>query len=127
MDSRLGYAALQGADAGEQYGKGEGLRHIVVGPGVEPLHYVGDGVARGKHQNGDVLLKFAEPARDLNSVDSGQHHIEEDEVELRVLRKGQGREAIVNKAYGVIIFFEPAPEHLRHALFVFDDQDLHLN
>jgi len=31
----------------------------------------------------------------------------------------------VSKAHGVIIFLEPAPEHLRRSLFIFDDQDLH--
>jgi len=48
----------------------------------------------------------------------------EDKVELRVLRRGE-RRAVVSKAHGVIIFLEPAPEHLRHALFIFDDQDLY--
>ena len=70
-------------------------------------------------------MTFAEPARDLNPVDSRQHHVEQDEVELRVLSKGERRGAVVSKAYGVIIFFEPAAEHLRHSLFIFDDQDLH--
>jgi hypothetical protein len=72
-------------------------------------------------------LEFAEPARDLNAIHPGQHHIEEDKVEVRVLRKRKRREAVVSKAYGMTIFFEPAPEHLRHALFVFNYQDLHVN
>src|SRR5437016_1582210 len=60
MGSRLGDAALERANAGEQHGKRERLRNIVVGSRIEPLDDVGDRVASGKHQNGDVLLKFAE-------------------------------------------------------------------
>src|SRR6267378_334166 len=127
MSSRLGNPALQRTDTGEQYGKRERLRHIIVGSRIESLDDIGDGVASSKHQNGNVLLEFAEPARDLNAIHPGQHHIEEDKVEVRVLRKGKRREAVVGKAYGMTVFFEPSPEHLRHALFVFDYQDLHLN
>src|SRR6202158_2756889 len=127
MSSRLGNPALQRADAGEQYGKRERLRHIIVGSRIESLDDIGDGVASGKHQNGDVLLEFAEPAGHLNAIHPGQHHIEEEKVEVRVLRKGKRREAVVSKAYGMTIFFEPSPEHLGHALFVFDYQYLHLN
>ena len=43
-------------------------------------------------------MTFAEPARDLNPVDSRQHHVEQDEVELRVLSKGERRGAVVSKA-----------------------------
>jgi len=125
MSSGLSYTALQRADTGEQDGKRERLGHIVVGSRIESLDDVGDGIAGGKHQNGDVLPEFAEPARDLNAIDPGQHHIEEDKVELGVLRKGKSREAVVSEAYGMIIFFEPAPENLRHALFVFDYENLH--
>ena len=83
--------------SGEQHGKGERLRDIVVGSGIEPF-YVGDGVTRGKHQNRDALLKFAEPARDLNAVDTGHLHIEQNKVELRLLGKRERRGAVVSKA-----------------------------
>jgi hypothetical protein len=127
MSSRLNYTALQCADAGEQYGKRKRLGHVIVGSQIESLDDVGDGVPSRKRQNGDVLPEFAEAARDLNAIDPGQHHIEEDKVELDVLGKGKRREAVVSEAYGMIIFFEPAPENLRHSLFVFHYQDLHVN
>jgi hypothetical protein len=125
MSARLEYAALEGADTGEQDSKGEGLGYIVVGAGIKAFDDVGDGVAGSKHQNGDVLLEFAEAAGDLNTVDSGEHHIEENHVEAGVLREGKGGEAVVSEAYGVIVFFEPAAEDLGHAFFVFDNKDFH--
>src|SRR5882762_4386397 len=63
VGSRLGNPALQRADAGEQYGKRERLRHIIVGSRLESLDDIGDGVASGKHQNWNVLFDFAEPVR----------------------------------------------------------------
>src|SRR5258708_37990222 len=125
MRSGLSHTALQRADPCEQHGKRKRLRHIIVGSRIEPLDDVGDGIAGSKHQNGDVLPEFAEPARYLNAIDPGQHHIEEDKVELCVLGKGKSREAVVSETYGMIIFFEPAAGDPRHALFVFDYENLH--
>src|SRR5260370_36387578 len=62
MSSGLEDAALEGADTSEQDGEGERLGYIVVGAGIEAFDDVGDGVAGGEHQNGDVLLHFAEAA-----------------------------------------------------------------
>jgi len=125
--ARLGDAALQRADAGEQNSEGEGLGHIIVGASVEAFDDVGNGVAGGEHQDGNVLLDFAETLSDLNAVESGQHDIEEYEVELVVFGEGDGGEAVVGQANGVIVFFEAAAEDLGHSCFVFDYEDLHLS
>ena len=73
----------------------------------------------------NVFPEFAKSALDLIPLIPGSITSSEDKVELRVLRKGERRRAVVSKAHGVIIFLQPAPEHLRHSLFIFDDQDLH--
>jgi hypothetical protein len=126
MSSGLEDAALEGADTSEQDGEGERLGYIVVGAGIEAFDDVGDGVAGGEHQNGDVLLHFAEAAGDLNAVDARKHDVKKDEVELCVVCQGKRSETVMNEAYGVIVFFEPAPEHLGHALFVFYYKDFHI-
>jgi hypothetical protein len=127
MKSRLEDAALEGADTGEQDGEGERLGYIVVGSRVEAFDDVGDGVASGEHQNRDVLLHVAEAAGDLNAIDARKHDVEENEVELGVVGQGKGAETVVREAYGVIVFFEPAAEHLGHTPFVFDYEDSHVN
>jgi hypothetical protein len=127
MKSRLEDAALEGADTGEEDGEGEWLGYIVVGSGVEAFDDVGDRVAGGEHQNRDVLLHVAEAAGDLNAIDAGEHDVEKDEVELGVVRQGERGKTVMREAYGVIVFFEPAAEHLGHAPFVFDYEDFHVN
>ena len=47
-------AAQGGADAGEQFGRAEGLGHIVVGASVERAHLVPFDVANGEHEDGGV-------------------------------------------------------------------------
>jgi hypothetical protein len=125
--SRLGDAALQRADAGEQDGEGERLGHVIVGARIETLDDVGNGIASRQHQNGNVLAKLAETAGDLNAIDSGQHDIEEDEVELVVFGERKSGEAVVSEAYGMIVFLEATAKDLGHSLLVFDYEDFHLN
>jgi hypothetical protein len=127
MSARLEDATLEGADTGEQDGEGERLGYVVVGAGIKTFDDVGDGVAGSEHQNGEVLLNFSEAARYLNAVDAGEHDVEENEIELRVVDQGKRGETVVSEAYGVIVFFEAAAKHLGHALFVFDYKDFHVN
>ncbi len=72
-------------------------------------------------------MDVAEAAGNLNAVDAREHDVEEDEVELRVVRQGERGKTVVREAYGVIVFFEAAAEHLGHALFVFDYKDFHVD
>jgi hypothetical protein len=63
----------------------------------------------------------------LKAIDSGQHDIEEDEVELVVFGERKSGEAVVGEAYGVIVLLQAVAEDLGHSLFVFDYEDSHLN
>ena len=62
----------------------------------------------------------------LHTIHSRQHHVEQHKIELCILCEREGRDAVMGKAHDMALFFEAAPEHLRHSLFVFDNQDLHL-
>ena len=50
-------AAQQRAQAGQELGQRVGLDEVVVGPGIEPLHPVVDGVARREHQHRRVVAR----------------------------------------------------------------------
>src|SRR5260370_33614866 len=109
MSSGLEDGALEGADTSEQDGEGERLGYIVVGAGIEAFDDVGDGVAGGEHQNGDVLLHFAEAAGGLNAVDARKQYGKKGEVGLPGGWQGKRRGTVMNEAYGVHVFVRPAP------------------
>jgi hypothetical protein len=75
------------ADAGHQLTWAERLDDVVVCAEVEADHLVGVAAARREQHDRDVA-RLAEPPTDLEPVESGQHHVEEDEVEsLRASRR----------------------------------------
>src|SRR5687767_5458443 len=55
-------AADDGTDAGEQFGEAEGFGDVVVGAAVEAFDAVGDRVAGGDHDDGDVGAGLAQLA-----------------------------------------------------------------
>ena len=65
----FGPAPQQGPQAGEQFGQGERLDQVVVGPGVEPLHPVLDGIPGGQHQDGRVVARRPHPTAHVEAVD----------------------------------------------------------
>ncbi len=73
-------AAQDRAQAGEQLLELERLRQVVVGAGVEPLDPVADGVARGQHQDRDAVAAAAQPPGDVEAVEAGHHHVENERV-----------------------------------------------
>ena len=72
----LGPAAQQGPQAGQQLGEGERLDQVVVGPGVEALHPVLDGVPGGEHEDGGVVAGGPHAPADVEPVDGGQPDVE---------------------------------------------------
>ena len=73
-------AAQQRADAGQQLVERERLDEVVVGTGVEAGDAIGDAVAGGQQQDRQARLGRAQTAADLQSVDTGQHDINDDEI-----------------------------------------------
>ena len=72
-------APQQGPDARHQLAHPERLGEVVVGPDREPDQDVGLVVARGQHQHRHRGRRLDAPA-DLEPVEAGQHHVEDDEV-----------------------------------------------
>ena len=124
--AQFGVAAVKSADAGQQHREGEWLGEIVVGAGIETLHNVGNGIARGKHQNGSVLPVPAEPPRNLEPVHPWKHDVEKEQIEGAALSQLQGGAPVGRQADGVTFLFKSAPEDLRDIPFIFDDENFHL-
>jgi hypothetical protein len=62
----------------------ERLREVIVGAALEPEHRVRFRVARRDHQDGGVRVDalISNGAADRNAVQTREHHIEQDEIEL---------------------------------------------
>ena len=88
-------AAQHGAYARQQFLGTEGLGQIIVGAGVEARDAVVLADARGQHDDrrGDALAKLAQ---EFKSVQHGQHHIENDQVERAFERAREAGAAVVD-------------------------------
>ena len=83
-------AAQDGVDPGDQLGQGEGLGDVVVPADGQARQLVLQGVAGGQEEDGDPHPVGAQAPGDLEAVEVGQHHIEDDQVRRIVLGLGQG-------------------------------------
>ena len=85
-DDRAARAAVelatsqQRADAADQLGHREGLRHVVVGAQFEAEHAIDLAVASRQHDDRYVALATQRTA-DVDARDPGQHDVEDDDVE----------------------------------------------
>jgi hypothetical protein len=75
-----GRAAQERANAREHFFHVEGLRHIIVGAGIEALHLLRPAVARGQNQHRRVLAAAAPGLQHGNPVHLRQAEIEDDRV-----------------------------------------------
>jgi hypothetical protein len=71
-----------GADARLQLREVDGFGEVIVGTCVQPRHLVLRGIPRGDQDDRDEGQRSVvlDPARDLITVDVGEHHIEQDQV-----------------------------------------------
>jgi hypothetical protein len=78
-------AAHQRGDAGHELADAERFRQVVVGAALESEHFVGFAITRGEHQDRrvDVPSAAANGAAHAHSIESGQHDIEQHEIEGR--------------------------------------------
>ena len=125
-DSRCGLAgpAQQGADPGEQLLERERLHQVVVGAGLEPLDAVGDRVARGQHQDRRAAALGAKLAADLEPVDAGHEHVEDDQVGADLRGAREALAAVGGERYLESAELERPLERSAHRRLVVDDQQL---
>jgi hypothetical protein len=124
--AQCGAATVKSADAGQQDCEGKWLGEIVVGTGIETLDNVGNGIARGKHQDRSVLAVPTEPPGNLEPVHPRKHDVEKEQIEGAALSQLQGGAAIGRQAHGVTFLFKSSPEDLRDIFFIFNDENFHL-
>jgi hypothetical protein len=74
-------AAQHGADPGRQFLQAERLGHVVIPADGEPGDLVVLGVLGGQEDHRDQVPLPAQPADDLEPVDVGQQHVQDEQVE----------------------------------------------
>ncbi len=119
--------AGQGADTGREFEEAEGLDQVVVSPHVQPTYTVADLVARGEHEDRSPDLGITQLPTELESVEPGQHDVEDDRPVWELLGHPQPVRTVVGHIDGVTLFLEAPLEQVRHPLVVFDHQDSHMS
>ena len=118
-------SAQQGPQAGQQFGQRERLDQVVVGPGIEALDPVVDGVAGRQHQDRRVVAGAAHAPAHGEAVDVGQPEIEDERVGRRL---GKCLERFAARGYrDDVVPLEPerTVDGPPHGLIVVDHQDAH--
>jgi hypothetical protein len=120
-----GGAAAEDADAGEELAGGEGFGDVVVGAFHEAADLVVLGAARGEHEDGSARTGGAEAAADLHAVESGEHQIEDDEIE-RIAEAGlEAGDTIADRGDLVPVVVEEVHDSIAETGFIFDHEHAH--
>jgi hypothetical protein len=75
-------SAEERLEAHEEDAEVEGFGEIVVGAGFDAFKDLFGARARGEHEDGCVVLGFAEGADDGEAVDAGEHAVEDDRIDI---------------------------------------------
>jgi len=92
---------------------------------VESVHSVVDRVLGGQNEHGRVESPLAQRGENLDAIASGQHEIEDHEVEGLVVHEKKPFLAGGGNADVVVLRLELVAQSLRDLSFIFDDQDTH--
>ncbi len=120
---RVGAAAQQGADAGEQLVQLERLDQVVVGARVQAGDPVADRVAGGEHQDRGGVPRTPDAAGRGQPVHARHLDVQHDQVRLVGRGLLQGVRAVDGDLGVVPLEGEAALEGLAHGRLVVDDQD----
>ena len=115
-------AAQDGAQAGLQLARLEGLGEIVVGAELEADDAVHRLAARGQHQDRHVA-GAAQAAAEIEPVGIGQHEVEDDRVEGLALELGLAVAAGAGDGHAKARPAEIVRNHPGEAVVVVDHQD----
>jgi hypothetical protein len=121
---RFGLAAAeQGSHAGEEFGESERLYEIVVRPGVQPFHAIFHGVHRGQEKDRNSGALQAQCGEDLDAAASGQHDIENNQIEWLRIQYEEAFFAGMGDVDRIRFGFKAFLQGTCNFPFVFHDQD----
>jgi hypothetical protein len=119
-------AADEGLGAGDELAEVEGLGEVVVGTGVEELDDEGGAFFGGEDEDGGRVLAGADALKEAESVEPGQHKVQDYEVVAEVagvVVTGEAVRGPIDSEAGAVA--ESGGEVIGEAGFIFDEQDAH--
>src|SRR5579872_2413581 len=117
--------AEQSAYARQQLAEVERFRQVVIGADIEAAHAVLHGIARRQHEDRHGVSPQPDGAADLPAIGTGQHQVQDDEVELLYGSETQSLGAIRHALDVEVRLLEPAADELRDRLIVLDEKYPH--
>ena len=117
-------AAEHRADARQQLARVEGLGQVVVGAELEADDLVDVLAPRREHQDRQrrPLGRRPDAATDLQAVDAGQHHVEQDDVEAAAAQRGQAALAVGGDGDLELVLAEVLGHHRAQTGVVLDEE-----
>ena len=106
-----------------EFGEGERLDQVVVGPTIQPGDPILDVVEGREHQDGPGVPDPAKGRAGVEAVESGQDHVEDDEVIGIGLGPLECVAAIADDIGGMAIAHQDALDRVGDRNLVLDDQD----
>ena len=106
-----------GLDPAAELAHREGLGDVVVGADLEPGDLVGLAAFRGQHDDRHLAAR-AQLAADLDPVELGQHQVEDDEVEARLVEALERFAAVVGAGHVVAVLAQRIAEQRLDRLLV---------
>src|SRR3984893_8858081 len=119
---RLSGASRERPKSSEQHLEWKRLGEIVVSARIEAVHDVRWSVPSRQHEDWDTLARRSQPARDLESVQTRQHDVENSGDHRTGFARVHTLEGVVRQRHRMIGFLESLTQQLAHRAFVFDDQ-----
>src|SRR5208283_2703821 len=86
--------AKQRSRARQQFRKGERLYEVIVRAQFEASHPLVHGVASGKKKHRHALALLAQSSENLPSIETGKHHVENNQIEFQLLGEMQPVQSI---------------------------------
>jgi hypothetical protein len=107
----------------DQLADGKGFGQVVIGAHLQAQHSVELTGPGCQHQDGDIGTMFAQPATDFQTVQSGEHQIENHQVVGATARAFQpGCTAVFDIGFGFAIA-QMQPYEFRDIVIILDDQN----
>ena len=103
----------------------EGFDKIVIRPGIQPGHPVGEVVARGQHQDRQLPAEAAHLGQDVEPGQLRQVDIENAQIETFLGDEMSPGLTIMNDGHGMALILEPVFQCQRQRLVILDGQNTH--
>src|SRR5687768_8283095 len=108
----------------DQLEQAERLRQVLVGARAKAAHLVRLLATRRQHQHGRVETLAAQPLQDLEAIDAGQHHVENQQLRLTRARRAQTTRPVRLVRDVVAFQLQVVADRRRQLAVVFDQQDV---